>query len=239
MSEQEVIKHSLKVYKLWMNRTISFWKKIKEIFIEIFIIVFAVTLTIWFHNWNEHRKEQEQVKIFLLGLKEDLKTDMYVTRDILKVYDQYKLLYSYLNKLDKKIAPNRDSLKLAYQYLNSTTYLRPHKSRFTGFLSSGKIMTIENDSLTQNILSYYEETIPELQSSEQFWLDQHEIFIAYLIDHCKDLDDDLAKWELLTDSKAKYLTKTLIPWPQLLERYNSVIDEGSKIIMQIDKLYKN
>lgn len=239
MSEQEVIKHTHKVFKLWINRKISFWKKIKEIFIEIFIIVFAITLSVWFHNWNEHRSEQEQVKIFLLGLKEDLKTDINVTREILKTYDQYKLLYSYLSKLDKKIKPNTDSLKLAFQYVNSTTYLRPHKSRFTGFLSSGKIMTIKNDNLTQNILNYYEETIPALQSSEQFWLDQHELFNNYLIDNCTDLENDLAKWELLTNSKAKYLSRTLIPWPQLIDRYNSVIDDANKIIVQIDKLYEN
>jgi hypothetical protein len=239
MSEQEVIKHTKKVFKSWSDRKIAFGNKIKEIFIEIFIIVFAITLTIWFNNWNEHKREQEQVKIFLTGLKEDLKTDIYVTKEILKTYDQYKLLYTYLSNLDKRISPNKDTLKIAFQYLNSTTFLRPHKSRFTGFLSTGKIMDIKNDSLTQNILNYYEETIPALQSSEQFWLSQHELYVSYLIDNCKDLDNDMSKWEVLTRSKARYLSRILIPWPQLTERYNSVINEANKIIIQINKLYDN
>ena len=71
MAEQEVIKHTKKVYKIWGSKEHSFRQKVKEFFVEVFIIVFVITLSIWFHNRSEHSKEQEEVKHFLLGLKSD------------------------------------------------------------------------------------------------------------------------------------------------------------------------
>jgi hypothetical protein len=65
MAEQEIIKHTKKVYKIWNSKEHSRWQKIKEFFIEILIIVFAVTISIWLHNWSEHRNQQEDVKVFL------------------------------------------------------------------------------------------------------------------------------------------------------------------------------
>ena len=46
MAEQEVIKHTKQVYKIWTSKTHSFWHKLKEFAIEIVIIVFAVGMTV-------------------------------------------------------------------------------------------------------------------------------------------------------------------------------------------------
>ena len=98
-------------------------------------------------------------------------------------------------------------------------------------------MTIENDSLTQNILEYYEEILPELGSSEQGWVSENDLLNTYLTDNTKDLGSDVSKFQVLTTPKGKYLTKTLIPWPQLLERHESLIVEGNKIISAISTMY--
>jgi hypothetical protein len=44
---------------------------------------------------------------------------------------------------------------------------------------------------------------------------------------------------VLTTPKAKYITKSLIPWQQLLDRYKLISIEGNKIILEINKLYPN
>ena len=239
MAEQEVIKHTKKVFNILGNKNSSFWHKLKDFVLEIFIIVFAISISIWFHNWSEHKKEQKTAKTFLIGLKGDIQADIIETEDILKTYDEYKLLYTYLNSLDRKNIPDKDTLKKALAYIDSYTFLRAHKSRFNGFLSAGKIMSIENDSLTQNILNYYQEVLPALQTSEERWFSQNRLLLTYLTDNVKDFENDMDKFEVLTTPRGKYLTKSLIPWPQLLERYKSVSLKGNKLILNIDKLYQN
>jgi hypothetical protein len=173
----------------------------------------------------------------LLGLRDDIQADIVQTKDILEEYKKYKLVYTYLSKIDEAKDPNKDSLKLAISYINDNTFLRPHKSRFNGFLSAGKIMTIENDSLTQDILSYYEEVLPSLNSSENGWIGQNDLLNTYLNDNVKDFENDMSVFKVLATPKAKHLAKSLIPWPQLLARYEAVIVEGNKIIATINRMY--
>ena len=237
MAEQEVIKHTKKIVKLWGDKHSPFWHKLKDFVLEILIIVFAVSISIWFHNWSEHRNEQKVTRTFLLGLRDDIRADSSETMAILKTYKDFGLLYTYLSNLDPAKIPNRDSLKLALSYINTNAFLLAHKSRFDGFLSAGKIMTIEDDSLTQNILTYYEEVLPALKSSEDVWISANNLLNAYLIDNAKDLQSDMSKFQVLVTSKGKYLTNSLIPWTQLLERYQTVITEGNKIISTITGMY--
>lgn len=237
MAEQEVIKHSKKVLKIWKTKDNPLFEKIKEFVTEIIIIVFAVSITIWLHNWNAHRHEQVQVKTFLLGLKKDIQLDIDETKNILESYKKFDTLYTYLSSLRKDKTPNKDSLKKMLPMIYSNHYLRPHKSRFTGFLSAGKIMSIENDSLAFEILNYYEEVIPALQASESGWIAMHSKLNAYLSDNVSDIKNNIVIWEVLTTPKAKYLTKMLIPWPQLLNRYQAIIDSGEAIIKTIDNTY--
>jgi hypothetical protein len=237
MADQEVIKHTKKIVSLWGDKHSPFWHKLKDFVVEILIIVFAVSISIWLHNWSEHSNEQKVTRTFLLGLRDDIKADIAETKEILETYKEYGSLYTWLSNLDPSKVPDKDSLRQALVTIRSNTFLRAHKSRFEGFLSAGKIMTIENDSLTQNILEYYEEILPEIGSSEGGWVTENDLLNTYLIDNTKDLGSDMSKFQVLTTPKGKYLAKTLIPWPQLLERHESLIIEGNKIISTISTMY--
>ncbi|MFX9020019.1 hypothetical protein ABTN35_20440, partial [Acinetobacter baumannii] len=79
-------------------------------------------------------------------------------------------------------------------------------------------MTIEEDSLALQILDYYQEIIPSVTASEASWVNTNATLQDYLRDNVKDVDSDIAKWEVLTSPKGKYLTKSLIPWQQLYDR---------------------
>ena len=74
--QEEVQKHTQKIYKAVKNTEHTLGDKVKEIIIEIFIIVFAVTLSIGLHGWSEHRHQQEEVSVFLVNLKNDLQNDI-------------------------------------------------------------------------------------------------------------------------------------------------------------------
>ena len=73
--QDEVTKHTRKIYQAMKNPGHSFWEKVRDVTIEVLIIVFAVTLSIWLHNWSDHREEQKRTDEFLAGLKIDLAKD--------------------------------------------------------------------------------------------------------------------------------------------------------------------
>ena len=237
--QDEVSKHTKKVFEEFKNPIHSTGEKIKEIIIEIVIIVFAVTVSIWLHNWSEHRNEQAQVKTFLLGLRKDISSDIHDVKEIKKLFQHFDTTYRYFSSLQRNKIPNPDSLKQFLPEIKNNIYLRPHKSRFTGFLTAGKIMNIEEDSLALQILDYYQEVLPSINSSESSWVNINASLNDYMRDNVKDVDSDMAKWEVLTSPKAKFLTKSLIPWSQIYDRYDGLISDGESIIKEIDKIYGN
>jgi hypothetical protein len=237
MAEQEVIKHTKKIIDISTEKDTGFWNKLKDFLLEIFIIVFAVSLSISFHNWSEHRNEQNQVKTFLLGLRQDIREDLADVKGDLAEYDEYRRLYTWLGRLDKNHPPDTDSLKNAINEISTTTGFTEHNSRFNGFLSAGKIMNIESDSLTQNILNYYQVIIPDLRTSEDGWISQHGLLSRFILDNIETFENEKTTLDVLTTTKAKYLTRQLIPWLQLIERYQAIIDRGNAIIAAIDNTY--
>src|SRR5215831_19915120 len=111
--QDEVAKHTKKIYRAWKNPQHSVIEKGKEIIIEIFIIVFAVTISIWFHNWSDHRHEQDEVKEFLRGLKDDLTEDinqLQINKDSIAHLDSsYYFLFS-IQKNDERSTAIDDGL---------------------------------------------------------------------------------------------------------------------------------
>src|ERR1700759_2451649 len=162
MAEDEIAKHSRKIYKTWFNKELTIWHKLSEFLIEITIIVFAVTISIWFHNMSEHKHQQEEVKQFLTGLKADLEQDIKEMENDKESYQKQSAIFTYLRNLKKNQMPNRDTLNANANWIFNTTALNPNDGRFQGFKSSGKIGTIENDSLQNDIMDLYEENIPAL-----------------------------------------------------------------------------
>lgn len=66
-----------------------------------------VSITLWFHNWNDHLHEQRLAKDFLIGIREDLKQTV-ATLDTDRVnyqhtLDYYNTIWSQMqaNKVDK------------------------------------------------------------------------------------------------------------------------------------------
>ncbi len=235
--EHEVKTHVVKAYKVWKNPKVAFWDKFKEIAIEVGIIVFAVSLSIWLHSWSEHRHEQKQVKTFLVGLKKDLQADITDVKQINDFYKDASVNYTFLSNLKKEIVPNKDTLTLASSFLRSNNFLRPHKSRFSGFSSAGKLLAIENDELVQSILEYYEATLTALTASEGGWISTNDAMNGYLSELGVIKENPTEVYKALITARGKVYTKILIPWPQLLERYQNVTNDANKIIAQIDKMY--
>jgi hypothetical protein len=165
--EEELTKHTKKIYHTMKTPGHSFWEKGKEVAVEIFIIVFAVTLSIWLHSWSDHRHEQKETAEFLRGLKDDLSKDIRLLEEnkdtIARIDSSFRFLGAFIHAGSIDTA----SEGLISHYLNFSLVLtHPQIGRYEGFKSSGKIGTIENDSLKQNILAYYQQTLPDLGEME-------------------------------------------------------------------------
>jgi hypothetical protein len=161
--EEEVVKHTKKIYRTLTKPGHTILEKLKEVSVEIFIIVFAVTLSIWLHSWSDHRHEQNEVGDFLKGLKQDLTKDIAMLEHKKSIISQLDSGYQVLMKTAALPGVINSSL-LHYD----VSVIRPAIGRYEGFKSSGKIGLIENDSLKQLMLVYYEQTIPDLVYGEGF-----------------------------------------------------------------------
>jgi hypothetical protein len=239
MAEDEIAKHTKKIYKTWFNKELSFWHKLSEFLIEIAIIVFAVTISIWFHNMSEHRHQQEDVKQFLEGLKSDLTSDIDEMSIDIKSFENQRTIFSYLASLKKSQFPSRDTLNKYSNWLNNSTALNPNDGRFQGFKSSGKIGTIENKNLQNDIMDLYEEDIPMLLASTTSYNNTKMKLFDFLIENGKRLTDSTNNGiALLNADQAFYLSRALSTPGQAIERYHNCIQLMNKIIKEIDSEYE-
>src|ERR1700712_366237 len=133
MADQEVVKHTKVVYKIWNSKEHSLMHKIKEFVVEIVIIVFAVSLSIWLHDRSEHAHQQKEVKEFLLGLKNDLGNDIKEMLEDKKGYQKSKEAFKYIASVKMNETLNKDSIIKHYRWLFNNTGLVSNNGRFEGF----------------------------------------------------------------------------------------------------------
>ena len=234
--QDEVLKHSKKIYNTIKKPTHTFSEKIKEIAIEIFIIVFAVTLSIWLHSWSEHRHQQMEVKEFLNGLKLDLKETAENAEKASYEYLIVKKRFVFLSSLTKSKKPNQDSLNYYFAEIIYSPNINSNSSKYEGFKSSGKIGLIENKELAQNILIFYNQDLPDYYKSTNGWNMLNTGLNGFIMDNLVENENGTDnRLEVLTMPKAHNLCKRLIPWQQLFDCHEILIQKAEAIIKEIDK----
>jgi hypothetical protein len=226
--QDELTKHGLKIYKTMEDRKHSFGEKVKEILIEIFIIVFAVTLSIYLHSWSESRHEQKEVKEFLHGLKGDLAADIRQIQENRRLIDHVNNNFNRARQLKKGELP--DSLLNHLFYYNLIT-THPNTARYEGFKSSSKLGHIEEDSLRQNILMYYQQLLPDLIYNEGFVNNLEQQMLDFELDKA-----NLPVNDFLDMPKTRGLLQlTTNNMGNSLDRYDTAIGKARVIIKQIDQ----
>lgn len=230
--QDEIIKHSKKIYSEVNNNNHSFKEKVKEVLTEILIIVFAVTLSIWLHSWSEERHQQKEAQTFLIGLKEDLKNDISNLESTKKILDETQRQISFIEHLTpEKI----DSIKANHQQINSgTNFINTvsNNGRYEGFKSSGKINSIENQNLRNKILSYYQQTIPQIALIEGSFEKLTSRYLDLLINGKEDEDINTT----LLKNKTKIILSGIDNFIKYNRKsYENAINDAKEIINEIDK----
>ncbi len=230
--QEEVQKHTQRIYKAAKSKEHTLGDKVKEILIEIFIIVFAVTLSISLHSWSEHKHQQEEVKVFLENLKNDLQNDV-------KSIDIEKEAYKKSNMdYEKILALTPHQLDSIYKSKNKVEFpIYSHGPKmnignFEGFKSSGKIGYIEDEKLKQKILNYYQIYVPAINEVDKYYND----FLFKCFDKMIE-NADKSEQEMYADPKFK---KTLEFLVKLGNNNIRVYDKNTKpltieLIKEIEK----
>lgn len=237
--QDEIIKHTKKIYKTAKEPKHSFIEKLKEISIEIFIIVFAVSLSIWLHSWSEHQHEQKEVTEFLEDLKVDLNNDV---KDLenqnsyLKNTSQSCKFYG--NLTQQKI----DSLQKINANNRIKTNLNPifkirNTGNYEGFRSSGKIGLIKDRKLKTEILDYYQKVVP----TKDDWQTYYNSLVFKIADELVEIPNlntnpDIIYRAIYSSSKAKGLLLNCgAQADMIIQLNNDVIKSAKEIIEEIDK----
>lgn len=230
--QEEITKHSNKIYKAVKKPEHTVGEKVKEIIIEIFIIVFAVTLSIWLHSWSEHRHQQEEVSVFLANLKNDLKNDIESIDREIHAYQKTNAEY------EKILALTPSQLDSIYKSNSKVNFpIHSHGQTLTignyeSFKSSGKLGYIEDEKLKQKILNYYQIFVPAANEVDKMYTE----FLFKCFD--KEIENaDKPEKELYSDPKYK---KTLEYLVKLGRNNIRVYKENTKplaveLIKEIDK----
>jgi len=169
--QEEITKHSEKIYKTVKNSEHTLGEKVKEIIIEICIIVFAVTLSIGLHGWSEHKHQQEEVSVFLANLKNDLKIDIQNIDNEKEAYQKSNIAYEKILALTPL---QLDSIYKSKNKVNFPIHSHGHTmniGNYEGFKSSGKIGYIEDEKLKQKMLSYYQIFVPAQDEVDKMYND--------------------------------------------------------------------
>lgn len=238
MAELEVAKAAKKIYETSMSKEETLWEKTKHIAAEVIIIVFAVTVSIGFHTWSEHRHEQKEVQQFLQGLKADLTRDIEEMTHDMKAYKDQKRFFSYLAALPKNTIASKDSIEGFKDNLFNFTGFKGNAGRYEGFKSSGKIGFIEEERLQNAILDIYEEDIPLLVNSTDFFKSQKLKYTDYLFDNVVDYPKGNSL-QVLSSEPIKNRSKVYLSGvDQIIYNYKNCISQMQKVSAMIDKKYK-
>lgn len=167
MAEQEVIKHVKHAVDVARSKR-PWTHKLQEILLEIGIIVFAVSLSIWLHNWSESRKDREEERDFLAGLKQDLQADMVEERSDKANYANVLRGMAYFQRVGSGEPINTDSLKKYQPILFSSIQIDPRVARFEALRGSGKLGIIRDKELLVNIADLYTKDFVHLRRVNDF-----------------------------------------------------------------------
>jgi len=238
MAEQEVVKHTKKVFKIWSSKEHGFWYKVREFLIEIAIIVFAVTLSIWLHDKSEHRHQQKEVKEFLLGLRKDLLSDLAEMESDRQSYVDQGKTFRYITRFQPGASINIDSLNKYRNWLFNTTRLEQNNGRFEGFKASGKIGTIEDKILQNDIMDLYQENIPSLLAATDPYLYRKNQFFDYTIKNGRRVIDSTTNLApILVTPEAQSICSYLARTDEIVTRYDASMNKMKAIVKRIEEEY--
>lgn len=238
--EHEIAQHTKKALKAMHDHEKTFWGKTREVLFEILIIVFAVTFAAFIERTREHYKEKSEAKEFVLGLKNDLAYETKQLESSNADMDSLRANYTFLARLNADVIDSVADGDIRGQNFNIPKFnTRIVNGRYDGFKSSGKIQTIENDSLRNDILQFYEEDLPFIDFVENAFNTNQARLEDYMLNNADENPQTIKDvFKLLDTYKCKLILKFTLSYSDAIKRgYDKAISHAEKIEKEIDKEY--
>jgi hypothetical protein len=192
--QEEIKKHGKKIFRIVGEPNAGIARKIREILLEIFIIFIAVSVSVWFHNYNEKRHQSSEVKEFLIDIKDDLLKDKKTYQRHVGFIKEDSLLYQRILSINKS---NIDTTTLKIMFNMRTLTLSC--GNYEGFKTSGKISYIKNKKLKKLLLGYYENDVKALTFAENYYMQQSTSFFDNATNPNEYLCSRRVKWMASAD----------------------------------------
>ncbi|WP_117884449.1 DUF6090 family protein [Aureibaculum luteum] len=125
-------------------------KTITYVLGEILIVVLGIFIAVNLNNWNENRKEKQEVNKVLKAVYNDLQTEKYI---MVMWKNHLNHSIDYLTQVTTKEAIHLDSLSI---YLDSEFYHAKMNSAYINLKSGGNLNTISSDTIRGALTGWYE-----------------------------------------------------------------------------------
>ena len=211
---------------------------------EVLLVVIGILIAVSINNWNEKRKQDDQLDNILLTIKEDLSSDITKINEILAHYERLDTIFK--NVLadnytidDYEETPQISFLLLGYPELslNKRGFLLLEK--FNGHLAESR------EEIVQEVVEFYNKQLLEVavddelraddfkenfshwKNNTNWWLDYvqfrvNEDFISYAVND--------------PDYKTRVATAQFFAYVVYLPEIEKFKDMGEEIISQIELL---
>jgi hypothetical protein len=238
MADQEIIKHVKSAIDTSRDHNKKWPEKLREILLEIVIIVFAVSLSIWLHNWSESRKDRDEEREFLVGLKQDVMADVKEMEGDRAAYALVLQGIHYYERVGAGDKANADSVDGYSWIFGDETQIYPRISRFEALKGSGKMSIIENKALLLHITELYEKDFPLIVAvNNDINALKHNLLLPFFAEHLQlDAHGKGTNWEqLLKLSQMRIIIHTQEAAKNNIDDYAAGIADSKRIIAEIDK----
>jgi len=159
------------------NTMIKFFRKIRQDLLsegktakylkyaigEIVLVVIGILIALQINNWNNQRLADKQMNAFLLGIIEDLKSDIFQFDRRIKFYNSLTEKKNKVLELTDFRDIDADSLFLAIRPRSSNYEI--NTATFDKIKSSGFTQITRNDSLSKSIYDYYTTGVTALKEN--------------------------------------------------------------------------
>ncbi len=236
MAEQDVINRIKNILKHSRNNKNSFWKKVREIILEILIIVFAVSISIWFQNLNIKKVNKRTEKEFFKDLIVDLKKDVVEWKKEKDFYiNQIAILDYQICLGEQKNNCNAVKKEFDSYSLIIPKYTPVHNSYFDAAKSSGIFSIISNKELLIEIVNYYQEAIPFIKSQKAVFNEENNRLLIAFKENATFLPDGTYDFKIMMKKPAiLFQVKMMKNSIYIVEHYNDIIAKTEKLIAKIE-----
>jgi len=223
----------------------TFKDALKKYLSEIIVIFIGISISFWFEEWRENRKDREMEQKILQNLKDNLAQD---TLLLGKTSQNVNAMVNGIEKLTRfeRDADIMDSVSFYIDMAASYTGILINQTTYEEMKQTGNTRLIQNDTLKKAILGHYTSLIPfvkewcEVDKTHTLTqlIPEMSAYFPVVID-TMNLVSASQKVQSLKTPKLKYMLITNLTYKKEAAKVFKLVNANTKrLITEIDKALK-